>query len=79
MERDGLVQDVEIQLDGEIHKATYFVEGGVIHAQLGDQTYRLPLGRRPAGEMVKSLMAEKLRRKGFRESLARKWFPRPGQ
>ncbi|ODT69209.1 MAG: hypothetical protein ABS75_17635 [Pelagibacterium sp. SCN 63-23] len=76
MERDGLVQDVEVHLDGEIHRATYFVEGDIIHAQLGEQTYLLPLGRQPAAEMVRSLMREKLRRTGFRQALARKWYPR---
>ncbi len=75
MEREGLVQDVEINLDGQTHTATYFIENGTIHASLDNKIYLLPLGPVPASDVVKNLMAEKLRRKGFRETLARRWFP----
>lgn len=74
MAREGLVQDVAVQLDGQTYQASYFVENGTIHAQLQDQTYLLPLGGEAAAQMVKSLLLEKVRRKGFRQALARKWF-----
>lgn len=75
MEREGLVQDVEIDVDGQTHRATYFIDNGTIHASVDSKIYLLPLGPGPASDTIKSLMAEKLRRKGFRETLARKWFP----
>ncbi|WIY54019.1 hypothetical protein O9Z70_05685 [Devosia sp. YIM 151766] len=74
MEQEHMVRDVSVQVDEQIHTATYFVEGGTIHANIGDQSYFLPVGRIPAEETVRSLLIEKLRRKNFRTEMARKWF-----
>ncbi|MBE7734426.1 hypothetical protein [Devosia faecipullorum] len=74
MDQENVVQDVSVEIDGQIHTASYFVENGTIHANLGNQTYLLPIGPVPANEAVKSLIAGTLRRRGFRATLARKWF-----
>jgi hypothetical protein len=77
MEREGLVRDVEVEFDGETHRATYFIQGKVIHAMIGEQSMLLPVGRQQPEAMVRSLLLEKLRRTGFRASFASKWYPAP--
>ncbi len=74
MDQEHLVQDISVQMGQEIYKATYFVEGGTIHANIAGQTWRLPLGQVPAEQAVRSLLIEKLRRHNFRQAMAHKWF-----
>lgn len=54
----GRICVVELQHAGNRHQATYFVEDGVIHANIGGSIKRLPLIYTVAPELtVQSLLA----------------------
>lgn len=44
MERQSLVQDVEVRHEGQTYRASYFVEGSTIHAKIGGRTRLSPVG-----------------------------------
>ena len=46
--------------EGQVHKASYFVENGTIHANIDGQFTLLPVGRGPAETVVKSALLGKL-------------------
>lgn len=74
MEQENMVLDVSVELDGQTYTASYFIENGVIHANIADCTYRVPLGPTPPRETVRSLLTERLRRHNFRQEMTHKWF-----
>jgi hypothetical protein len=60
MERQSQVFDVEVEFDGQLHKAAYFVENHVIHAQIEGKLIVSPLGAVPAAKTVKALVTGQL-------------------
>lgn len=60
MEMQSQVFDVEVEFDGQTHKAAYFVENDIIHAQVGGKLIVSPLGTVPASKTVKALMTGQL-------------------
>ena len=60
MEMQSQVFDVEVEFDGQTHKAAYFVENGVIHAQVEGKLIVSPLGAVPASKTVKALITGQL-------------------
>lgn len=44
MERQSLVQDVEVRHEGQTYRASDFVEGSTIHAKIGGRTRLSPVG-----------------------------------
>ncbi|KRA97869.1 hypothetical protein ASD83_12380 [Devosia sp. Root685] len=60
MEMQSQVFDVEVEFDGQTHKAAYFVENGVIHAQVEGKLIVSPLGAVPASKTVKALVTGQL-------------------
>lgn len=59
-ERECLVQTVEVTHGGEVHRASYFVEHNVIHAQIGGHAMLSPLGNVSAADTVEALLTENL-------------------
>lgn len=54
----GRIRVVEIEQAGKRHQATYFVEDGIIHANIGGSIKRLPVIHSVAPELtVQSLLA----------------------
>lgn len=60
MEMQSQVFDVEIEFDGQIHKAAYFVENDIIHAKVEGKLIVSPLGGVPASKTVKALITGQL-------------------
>ena len=60
MEMQSQVFDVEVEFDGEVHKAAYFVENDVIHARVEGKLIVSPLGAVPAAKTVKALITSQL-------------------
>lgn len=56
MEQKSQVLEVEVEHQGEIHRASYFVEGEVVHARIGGKVLRSPLGGGDAAEKVRALL-----------------------
>jgi hypothetical protein len=57
MERESVVLEVEVQHEGSIYRASYFVEGETIHANVGGRMLIAPLAMKPAADTVKSLLS----------------------
>ncbi len=60
MEMQSQVFDVEVEFDGQTHKAAYFVENDIIHAQVEGKMIVSPLGAVPASRTVKALIMGQL-------------------
>lgn len=73
MDREHMVQDVTVEIGGETHTAIYFIEDGVIHASIGDESYRLPTGSGPADETVRTHLL-KVKNHSFKAEMSAKWF-----
>ncbi|MHA6690566.1 hypothetical protein [Devosia sp. A449] len=54
---EHVVQTVDVMHEGKVVSASYFVESGIIHAQIDGRTMRLPLGAKPADVTVKTVLA----------------------
>lgn len=59
-DQECLVQIVEVALDSELHRANFFVEGGIVHALVCGRTMHFPLGTIPAADTVKALLLQNL-------------------
>ncbi|MBO9590864.1 hypothetical protein [Devosia sp.] len=60
MEMQSQVFDVEVEFDGQMHKAAYFVENDIIHAQIEGKLIVSPLGAVPAAKTVRALITGQL-------------------
>lgn len=56
MQQTSMIHEVEITEAGTAHKASYFVELGVIHANIGGRILLSPLNGGDAAAMVKALL-----------------------
>lgn len=61
---ENVVQEVAVTYEGEEHKAAYFIENGVIHANINGKNLRLPHGRAPVEQTVKAVLIGMLERQG---------------
>lgn len=73
MERQSLVQDVEVSHEGQTYRASYFVEGNTIHAKIGGLILLSPAGAVPAGDTVKALLTGHLLQQTRKAGNASKW------
>jgi hypothetical protein len=75
-ERECIVQTVEVTLDGEIHRASYYVENNIIHARISGHPVLSPLGNAPAADTVKVLLTEHLIQRRRVADQAARWLSR---
>lgn len=68
-----MVLDAEVSHHGAVHKASYFVEHGVIHAKIGDSIRQFPLDERNAADTVASHLTGYLHQVERKRELARIW------
>ena len=57
MERQSQVMEVEVDYDGQAHRASYFVEHDTIHTAIAGRMVTIPLGPRPAADTVKTVLS----------------------
>lgn len=72
-DRPSMVHQVEIRRGGQTYVAAYFIEHGIIHAQVGERFLMAPMGAMPAESTVRILLEGQLRRAGRRVDLGRHW------
>lgn len=73
MERHSMVHRVEVEHGGETYQADYFVEAGVIHANLDGQIVLGPLKDEPPADTVRSLLKGRLTNRTRKLSAASRW------
>jgi hypothetical protein len=76
MERQSMVQTVEVAQDRTVHSAPYFIEAGVINAEIGGRIILCPLGGVPAADTVRTLLAGHLLQQARKMDYARLWTAR---
>jgi hypothetical protein len=74
MEQECLVQTVEITYASDVHCASFYVENGIIHAQIDDHTLLSPLGNVPAADTVRALLTEHLVQQRRVTNQAKRWL-----
>ncbi|KFC69750.1 hypothetical protein FF80_01254 [Devosia sp. LC5] len=76
MRNENVVRDLEVS-DGHTNlRATYFVERGILHANIGGKTILLPVGDGAHDESVRQLLLGQLRTRSWRERIANYWRQR---
>ncbi|MFK4811196.1 hypothetical protein ACI3KW_13420 [Devosia sp. ZW T5_3] len=78
MRNENIVRDLEVSDGHASLRATYFVERGVLHANIGGKTILLPVGDRGHDESVRQLLIGQLRTRSWRERIADYWRQRRG-
>jgi hypothetical protein len=73
MERQSIVETVEVTHEGVVHTASYFVEAGVIHANIGGRVVMCPVGNVPAANTVKALVTAHLLQQARKADQAKRW------
>lgn len=73
MERQSQVFDVEVDHDGQAHKASYFVEEDKVFANIEGRVLIAPLGSRPAVDTVRSLLSGHLLQQTRKLRQAGRW------
>lgn len=59
MDEQSLVQDLELELGYEKHRATYFIEGDLVHAMVDGKLYVAPINAEPAEAVIRGIIIEK--------------------
>lgn len=73
MRQESVVQEVAIVDGGEIHKASYFVENGILHANVGGKIIRLHVDADQSEETVRRLLLGHVQTKAWRQRMAERW------
>ena len=60
MERESRVLTASVKFDGQKYTASYFIEGGIIHASIEGKSFFSPVGRAAAVDTVKVLLTDYL-------------------
>jgi 2-polyprenyl-6-methoxyphenol hydroxylase-like FAD-dependent oxidoreductase len=73
MQDEHIVRDLQV-LDGErTVKARYFVESGMIHANIDGRTMRLPVGADGSEETVRRLVLGQIQVRTWRDRMLERW------
>lgn len=56
LRQTSMVHDVEISHEDTVHKASYFVEHGVIHARIGERVMLSPVNGGDPDRTVRSML-----------------------
>lgn len=69
----SIVRDITVEFEGVEHKASYFVEHGIVHAHVGGRIVPTQLGERDAAELVRSLLLGHLQQTARKARLVSRW------
>lgn len=64
MQQEHVVRSIEIAIGDRVHKGSYYIERGMIHASVGGRTIRCRAGDDDSDEAMQTLLFEELRRLG---------------
>ncbi len=73
MQDEHIVRDLQVLDRGRIIKASYFVESGMIHANIDGRIMRLPAGADGSEETVRRLVLGQLHLRTWRERILDRW------
>lgn len=73
MERESVVLEVEVQHEGSAYRASYFVEGHTIHANVGGRMLVAPLASKSAAETVETLLTGHLQQQSRKRRHSGLW------
>lgn len=73
MDGENVVREVVVSEGGVLHKATYFVENGIVHARIDEKTLLVQAGRTGAEDIVRALLVEHLTEQRLRRSTKEAW------
>ena len=74
-DRQSVVLDLDVEHEGQTHRATYFVENDVVHARVGGKVLLSPLGGGDAQEKVRTLLLGHLLLETRKARQAMSWTP----
>ena len=74
-QRQSVVLEVEVEFEGQTHRATYFVEGDVVHARVGGRVLVSPLGGGDAEAKVRTLLLGHLQLETRKTRQSARWAP----
>ncbi|QDZ11590.1 hypothetical protein [Devosia ginsengisoli] len=74
MQEESIVRDIEISDGRQVHKASYYVENGMLHARIGGKMISLVTGAETSDEAVRRLLSGHIQTKAWRQRLAERWF-----
>lgn len=63
MHQNSMIMEVEVEHDGTVHKAVYFVEDGTIYANIEGRIMMTLTGPAPPVQTVKALLSSHLKRR----------------
>ena len=75
MQHKSVILDVSVEHQGQIHTASYFVEGDLVHARIGDNVLLSPLGGADAADKVRHLLLAHLAAEARQAEQAATWRP----
>ena len=73
MQNENVVRDLEVSDGDRSLKVAYFIESGMIHANIDGRTIRVRVGADGSEETVKRLVLGQLHIKSWRERLLDRW------
>lgn len=73
MQQESVVLEAEVQHGGQTHTAAYFVEGDVVHAQVGTRVLVAPLAGGDANARVRCLLLGHLMSEERKAQHAARW------
>lgn len=75
MVEEHRVQDAVIAANGRHYRTPFFVEGGVIYANIHGTVFRLPLSDQPPEQSIATLVLGKLHEDAKKQELTARWTP----
>ncbi|MCR6671999.1 hypothetical protein [Devosia ginsengisoli] len=76
MQEKSIVRELEVSDGLEAHKASYYVENGVLHAWIGEKMISLTMGVDASDEAVRRLLVGHIQTKAWRQRFADRWAGR---
>ena len=74
--QESIVRDLEISDGEQVHKASYFVELGMLHANIGGKIIRMSVGADTSDEAVRRLLLGHIQTREWRRRMSQKWIKR---
>lgn len=73
MQDENIVRDLQVLHGNRTVKASYFVEAGMIHANIDGRTLRLPIAADGSEETVRRLVLGQIHLRTWRERVLDHW------
>ena len=75
--QESIVRDIDLSDGEQVYRASYFIEFGVLHANIGGKVIRISAGTDPSDEAVRRLLLGHIQTRAGRRRMSEKWTKRP--